>query len=141
MSSKVSEFPSRISVRIIINTLSSWLAVPKDRTLPLVLLTSVLASLGWLCGLEITDESVQINVPLKKVEIPAHDLLYGKKMDINRVTPADLKQVPRLPFRVAEAIVKWRDTHGGIQSISELGGVKGVGPKTLEKLKQYVEVR
>jgi competence ComEA-like helix-hairpin-helix protein len=38
----------------------------------------------------------------------------------------------------ARAIVDWRDSNGPFKNVDELTSVHGIGPKTLEGLRQYV---
>ena len=38
----------------------------------------------------------------------------------------------------AQAIVAWRDAHGPFKSVDDLGNVKGVGAKTLERNREAI---
>jgi len=38
----------------------------------------------------------------------------------------------------AKKILAWRDTHGGVSSVDELGEIPGIGPKKLESLRAQV---
>ncbi len=41
---------------------------------------------------------------------------------------------------LAERIIQYRKMHGYFRSVDELIKIKGIGPKTLEKLRPYVTV-
>ena len=58
---------------------------------------------------------------------------------LNSATTEQLEQVPGIGPVMAERIVKWRDEHGGFAAIEDLLEVEGIGEKTLEELKPYVD--
>ena len=41
---------------------------------------------------------------------------------------------------LSEAIVTWREEHGGFRTVEELKNVPGIGEKTLAGLRDYVYV-
>lgn len=41
---------------------------------------------------------------------------------------------------LAERIIQYRNKYGKFKSVDELIRIKGIGPKTLEKLRPYVTV-
>ena len=51
------------------------------------------------------------------------------------INPQNLIKIP-LSKRVAQGIVDYRKKHGNITEIDDLLKVKGIGPKTLEKIKR-----
>ena len=58
-------------------------------------------------------------------------------LDVNR-SPADsLEFVPGIGPALARRIVDYRRTHGDFESVDSLVNVKGIGPKTLEKIRIY----
>ncbi|MDP3063041.1 MAG: helix-hairpin-helix domain-containing protein [Chloroflexota bacterium] len=63
------------------------------------------------------------------------------RIDINTATSAELETLPQIGPVVARAIVSYREEHGAFASVEELMLVKGIGPATLEKLRDRVTVR
>ncbi len=63
------------------------------------------------------------------------------QVDINQATAAELERLPDIGPSLAGRIVAYRQAHGGFQRIDELLGVPGIGPKTLEALREYVTVK
>ncbi len=64
----------------------------------------------------------------------------GHKLDLNRATVEQLKELPRIGVKTAQAIVKYRKDHGKFKSVDELLEVKGIGKKKLELLRPLVTV-
>jgi competence protein ComEA len=62
-------------------------------------------------------------------------------VNINRANSAQLQTLNGIGPTKAEAILKYRKAHGGFKSVDELVNVKGIGPKTLQKLKSQASVR
>lgn len=58
------------------------------------------------------------------------------KLNVNVATPEELIEVAGLRPEMAEAIAKLRDERGKLGNIEELNEVQGVGPATLEQLRQ-----
>ncbi|HOU07904.1 MAG TPA: helix-hairpin-helix domain-containing protein [Caldisericia bacterium] len=61
--------------------------------------------------------------------------------DINTATFDKLDKVPYLKAETANEIIKFIKTKGRISNFDQLGEVKGVGPKTIEKLRQYFHIK
>jgi len=55
-------------------------------------------------------------------------------VDVNRASQAELRTLPDVGPKLASRIVEYRDLHGPFNSIEQMTEVKGLGPKTLEKL-------
>jgi competence protein ComEA len=62
------------------------------------------------------------------------------KVDLNAAGANELAQVPSIGPATAAAIVRHREENGPFQSVDELTRVKGIGPKTLEKVGPYLVV-
>ncbi len=62
----------------------------------------------------------------------------GGEIDINTADQEMLITVPGIGPVTAQAIVQYRETNGRFNSLDELTGVKGIGPKSLNKLKPYL---
>lgn len=61
-------------------------------------------------------------------------------VDLNAATAAQLELLPEVGPVTAEAIVAWRDAHGGFTAVEELLEVDGIGTKTLETIAPHVTV-
>ena len=62
------------------------------------------------------------------------------KISINRATESELQTLPGIGPSKASAIIKYRDEFGKFNSIDELTNVSGIGNKTLENLRDYIEL-
>jgi competence ComEA-like helix-hairpin-helix protein len=61
--------------------------------------------------------------------------VLGRKVDINRGTPADLQLLPGIGPVLARRIVAKRERLGGFASWQQLRAVRGVGPATISRLR------
>jgi len=58
--------------------------------------------------------------------------------NLNEITLEQLDQLPGIGPALAERIVAYRDEHGPFTRIEQLNEVKGIGARTLEKLRPYL---
>ena len=56
-------------------------------------------------------------------------------VNINTAVKQELMALPKIGPVTAERIIRFRDDFGPFQSIDDLAKIKGIGPKTLERLK------
>jgi competence protein ComEA len=61
-------------------------------------------------------------------------------VNLNLATESELESLPEVGPVTAQAILAWRDQHGGFTSVDELLEVDGIGPATLDQVKPYVTV-
>jgi len=61
-------------------------------------------------------------------------------IDLNRASQAELESLPGVGPTLAERIVLDRAQRGWFASVDDLGRVRGIGPKTLERLRPWVSV-
>lgn len=61
------------------------------------------------------------------------------RIDPNRADRADWDRLPRIGPRTAEAILAVRGSRGPFRSPEDLLAVRGIGPKTLEKIRPWLD--
>ncbi len=71
---------------------------------------------------------------------PEPDFVPDVLLDLNAASAADLTGLPGIGQGKADAILAYRDAHGGFSSVEELLEVAGIGPSVLEKITPYITV-
>ncbi|MBC2254279.1 ComEA family DNA-binding protein [Listeria ivanovii] len=64
-----------------------------------------------------------------------------EKININTASTSNLQTVPGIGESKATAIIEYREKEGLFQTIEDLQNVTGIGEKTIEKLKEYLDVK
>lgn len=59
-------------------------------------------------------------------------------VNVNTAEVNELMNLPGIGTKKAEAVIDYRKSHGLFKGLADLGKVKGIGPKMLEKLKPLV---
>ena len=67
---------------------------------------------------------------------PVQALLLGVRMDVNRVSAADLEALPAVGKVIARRIVVERP----YTALEQLTRVSGIGPKTLARVRPYLKI-
>ena len=67
-------------------------------------------------------------------------LLPGERIDVNTADVYDLQRLPGIGEKRAQDIIAWREEHGPFRTVDELTDVSGIGPATLEGLREYATV-
>lgn len=96
---------------------------------------------------KVSDEAL-VYVPTKGEEAVSQQTGLGtassiskeKKVNLNKASLEELKQVKGLGGKRAQDIIDHREANGKFKSVDELKKVSGIGGKTIEKLKDYVTV-
>lgn len=60
-------------------------------------------------------------------------------LNINTATVEELQTLPNIGEAAAQRIIEYRTQHGTFANVDALQNVKGIGPKTLEKLRPFVD--
>jgi len=77
---------------------------------------------------------INISEPLN----PRLEIQNNSLMNVNTATWSELLQIPGITETVAWNIVKHRELNGDYSSVDQLSNIKGIGKKSLEKIKSYV---
>lgn len=59
-------------------------------------------------------------------------------LNINTASAAELQTLPRIGEKMAQRIIAYRSEHGDFATVDAIQNVKGIGPKTLEKLRPFI---
>ena len=78
---------------------------------------------------------------MTKVSKPtATKFVSSDKVNINKASLAALDTLPQIGPITAQRIIDYRSARGSFKSIEELDNIKGIGPKTIEKIRNLVTV-
>lgn len=67
----------------------------------------------------------------------AEKILFGYRLDINQLTETDWELLPGVGPATAKKIVAFRKGHGPFQNPDSLLHIRGIGPKTVERLSSF----
>lgn len=65
----------------------------------------------------------------------------GGIVNVNTASASELQSLPGVGAKTADLIIAYRDEHGAFKKPEDLRKVKGIGPKSFEKMKDYVSVK
>jgi competence protein ComEA len=71
---------------------------------------------------------------------PSQPPTLTRTINLNTATAAELELLPGIGPALAARIIEYRRESGGFRSVDELDKVKGIGPRTLEKVRHLVSV-
>ncbi len=66
------------------------------------------------------------------------EAIEGRTIDINSASAAEFRLLPQIGPVLAERIALNRNEHGRFSSVDDLQRVSGIGPKTIERIRQFV---
>mgnify|MGYP001964321037 CR=1 FL=1 len=117
----------------------------------MLLLTVSLAVGGTIALLDYQDADrfEDFHVVRGAVEVPnpeailekSHEDEGGEPVALNSASAEELQQLPLIGPKTAALILQHRDRHGPFETLQSLARVKGIGPRTLERLRDLVVLR
>lgn len=85
---------------------------------------------------------IQASVPSSNQSTPSTDASNGQtKVHINTATETELETVPGIGPSKAKAILDFRAKNGPFSKLEDLTLITGIGDKTLERLKPYLDLK
>ena len=66
--------------------------------------------------------------------------LLFSAINVNKANSAQLQTLNGIGPTKAQEIINYRKSHGGFKTVEELVNVKGIGPKSLMKMKSQVTI-
>ena len=78
--------------------------------------------------------------PPGAVPVPGAPSATGPLVNLNLAGQAELETLPEVGPVTAQAILAWRDQHGGFTDVAELLEVDGIGDATLAQITPYVTI-
>lgn len=101
------------------------------------------ADLDLLNQAAVLADGRQVRVPARQTVAQAAAPSPGSTrvpIPLNLATQAQLEQIPGIGPTMAQRILEYRARQGGFSSIEELTEVRGIGPKTLERLREWLVI-
>ncbi len=94
-------------------------------------------------GVAETGESIRVRMYVVRVDespfADSHDVVDGK-VNINTASAAELETLSGIGPVKAQAIIDYRNENGLFRTIDDLINVRGIGPKTLEAIRDQITV-
>jgi competence protein ComEA len=67
--------------------------------------------------------------------------LAQHSIELNSATVDELQKLPGVGPAIAQRIVAYRKEHGDFSKPDDVSSVRGIGPRTLERIRVYLVVR
>ena len=98
-----------------------------------------------LARLLVDGEQILVGVPAAAappgaVPAPGSATPTGPLVNLNLAGQAELESLPEVGPVTAQAILAWRDQHGGFTAVAELLEIDGIGDATLAQITPYVTI-
>ena len=92
-----------------------------------------------LCVAAVTDDSQRVeSSPLRQSDPPEMAFYLDAPINVNRADALELQLLPHIGPVLADRLLAHRQEHGDFHSPDDLDAIKGIGPKTIEKLRPYL---
>jgi competence protein ComEA len=69
------------------------------------------------------------------------NLSQNNLVNINKASESELQTLPGIGPSKALAIIEYRDTNGGFQTVDDIKKISGIGEKTFEKLEPHISIK
>ena len=93
-----------------------------------------------LCAAVTTDrQQIVESSPLRQNDPPEMAFYLDVPINPNHADALELQLLPGIGPALADRILAHRQKHGAFHAPDDLDAVKGIGPKTIEKLRPYLE--
>ncbi len=113
----------------------------KRLSLPLFVAFSIAVALTVLIApLSMAAQEGSQPLPGPKASSPAEPAAQAP-VNLNSASAAELEKLPGIGPKIAEAIVKHRETNGPFKSVDDLKQIKGIGDKSFEKIRDMVAIQ
>ena len=86
------------------------------------------------------NDGEQINILSISANANTQQSQANQTVNLNFADESALDTLPGIGTTLAQRILDYRQTHGGFQSLNDLGKVSGIGPSLLAKLKPLVSL-
>lgn len=63
-----------------------------------------------------------------------------KRVNINTASLVELQNIPGVGEKKAQTIIDYRNKHGAFKKVQDLTKVKGIGTKSFQKMKPFIEI-
>ncbi len=127
-----------------------WTSGPAKWVAVIILGASSLIGMGWsVVSSRAATPRTPVPAPLTRLPEPAPGRLAAvpapatpltRKINLNSASSAELQLLPGVGPAVAQRIIDHRAANGPFKRVEDLDNVKGIGPRTLEKLRELVSV-
>ena len=87
----------------------------------------------------VTENQDLMKPPQDRMEQPTEP--SADKININTASVEELQELPNIGTKKAQDIVQYRERHGNFTSVEDITKVKGIGEKTLEKLRPLIRLK
>lgn len=77
------------------------------------------------------------SAPVIQTAVPS---TTGHRVNLNTATQAELELLPGIGPAMAKRILEYRAEHGKFTSVDQLDSVKGIGTKTMAKLRPLISI-
>lgn len=83
----------------------------------------------------------RVVISTEKLANGAASALEVPVLDVNCATARELETLPGIGEKLAERIISYREEIGTFKTVSQIVGVKGIGPEMLAQIEPYLTVQ
>ena len=95
----------------------------------------------WLLYFAYSDMQKTVEVHhIAEPDPPELAFYIDPPVDVNSADIEELQLLPGIGPVLAKRIITYREQHGRFSSFDSLRNIRGIGPKTIQKLRYYIEL-